>query len=137
MKKITIFILTLMSTSAMAAWTKLENTTDDRVAVYVDIGKIRYKDMSMVKMRHLINYHQEEMTDSGRAYRSRKELVEYDCDKEHYRVLASSEYAGVMGGGKVVGFSSYSRLWQPVEEDTLEEMLWKVACDKKSISQHD
>ncbi len=137
MKRITILILSLMCTNVMAAWTKLESTLDARAAVYADIGKIRNKGMSKVKMRHLINYHNKEKTSSGRVYQSRKELVEYDCDNEHYRILAASQYAGVMGSGKVVGFTSYSKQWQPVEYDTLEEMLWKVACDKQSISQHD
>lgn len=44
---------------------------------------------------------------------------------------------GVMGSGKVVGFSSYSSYWQPVEHATSEEVLWKAAFDKQSINQHD
>ncbi|MGB7816855.1 MAG: surface-adhesin E family protein [Methylotenera sp.] len=138
MKKLTIIILSLVCTNVMAAWTKLESTHDARVTVYADIGKIRNRGMmSKVKMRHLLNFQNKEITSSGRAYQSRKELVEYDCDKEHYRVLASSQHTGIMGSGKVVSFTSYTKQWQPVETNTLEEKLWKVACDKQSITQHD
>lgn len=137
MKIIAILILSLMCTNVMAAWTKLENTRDATASVYADIGNIRNKGMSKVKMRHLISFHNKEMTNSGREYQSRKALVEYDCENEHYKVLASSQLSGSMGSGKVVDFTSLSKQWQPVEYDTLEEVLWKVACDKQSISKHD
>jgi hypothetical protein len=121
----------------MAAWTRLESNLDTKVAVYADIGKIRNKGMSKVKMQHLLNFQNKEITSSGRAYQSKKELAEYDCEEEHYRVIATSEYAGVMGSGKVVSFSNDTKQWQAVEFNTLEETLWKVACDKQSISNHD
>jgi len=54
-----------MCTNVMAAWTKLENTLDAKAVVYADIGKIRNKGMSNVKMRHLNNYYNKEMTSSG------------------------------------------------------------------------
>lgn len=137
MKKLMIIMLSLLCTDAMAAWTKLDGTHDAGIAVYADIGKIRNKGMIKVKMRHLLNFQNQEINSSGHIYQSRKELVEYDCDKEHYRVLASSEHTSIMGTGKVVGFSSHIKQWQPVESNTLEETLWKVACDKPSITQHD
>ncbi len=137
MKKLTILILSLICTNVMAAWTQLESTLDAKVAVYADIGKIKNKGMSKVKMRHLLNFQNKEIATSGRAYQSRKELVEYDCEEEHYRVIATSEHAGVMGSGKVVSFSSDTKQWQAVEFNTLEETLWKVACDKQSITNHD
>lgn len=118
-----IIMLSLLCTDVMAAWTKLESTHDAGVAVYADIGKIRNKGTNKVKMRHLLNFQNKEITSSGHAYQSRKELVEYDCDNEHYRVLASSQHTGIMGSGKVVSFSSYIKQWQPVETNTLEEIL--------------
>lgn len=88
----------------MAAWTKLENTLDAKAVVYADIGKIRNKGMSNVKMRHLNNYYNKEMTSSGRVYQSRKELIEYDCVNEYYRILAASQYAWSYGERKSSGF---------------------------------
>ncbi|MGZ8984616.1 MAG: surface-adhesin E family protein [Methylotenera sp.] len=137
MKKITIIILSLMCTNVMAAWTKLETTHDARVTVYADIGKIRNKGTNRVKMRHLINFQNKDITSSGHAYQSVKALVEYNCEEEHYRVLASSMHTGTMGTGEVVNFISDAKHWEPVEYNTLEEMLWKVACDKQSITKHD
>jgi len=137
MKKLMLIMLSLLCTDVMAAWTELEGTPDAGVTVYADIGKIRNKGMSRVKMRHLLNFQNKEITGSGKTYLSRKELVEYNCDEEHYRVLAFSLHTGSMGSGKVVSFSSDTKQWQPVESITLEETLWKVACDKQNITQHD
>ena len=137
MKKLTIIMLLFMCTNVMAAWSKLEDTHAAGVTVYADIGKIRNKGMPKVKMRHLINFQNKDITNSGHAYLSVKALVEYNCDEEHYRVLASSMHTGPMGTGEVVSFISDAKHWEPVESNTLEETLWKVACDKPSITRHD
>lgn len=127
----------LMCTDVMAAWTKLEDAHVDGITVYADVGKIRNKGKEKVKMQHIINFQNKETAASGHQYQSRKELVEYDCVEEHYRVLASSLYKDRMGHGKIVSFNSDARQWEPVEFNTLEETLWKIACDAPKISQHD
>lgn len=120
-----------------ATWTKLEDTHAVGITVYADTSKIRNKDVEKVKMRHLINFQNKVLSKTGRAYLSRKELVEYNCEEEHYRVISSSLHTGPMGSGKVVGYSSDAKQWEPVEFNTLEETLWKTACRKPKIMQHD
>lgn len=137
MKKLTIITLLLVCTNAMAELSEIAGTHTAGVTIYVDLGKIRNKGAEKVKMRHVIDYQNTEFDSDGHAYLSRKELVEYNCEEEHYRVLASSMHTGHMGKGKATGFTSDARQWQPVESETPEETLWKVACDKKEISQHD
>ncbi len=130
-------MLLLTSTSAFAAWSELPVTNATGATVFTDPGKIRSKGMPKVKMQHLINFHQVETNASGHEYKSSKELVEYDCEEEHYRVLAASQYADNMGKGKVVSFTNNARQWEPVELDTIEETLWETACAKKRITRHD
>lgn len=137
MKKFAIIILLLMCTDVIAAWSKLEDAQVKGVTVYADIGKIHNKGISKVKMRHMLNFHSKDVANTGRAYQSVKAFVEYNCDEEHYRVLASSMHTGPMGTGKVVRFVSDAKYWEPVESNTLEETLWKLACDKRSITRHD
>lgn len=93
-----------MCTNVMAEWTKLANTLDAKAVVYADTGKIRNEGMSKVKMRHLIDYCNKEMTSSGRVYQSRTELIEYDWVNEHYRILAASQYAWSYGERESSGF---------------------------------
>lgn len=137
MEKLTIIMLLLLCTNAKAEWSKIEDTNTLGATIYADLGKIKNKGMSKVRMQHLINFHQKETDTFGRAYLSRKELVEYNCDEEHYRVLAFSLYTSNMGKGRVLNFSSDTKQWYPVELNTLEEALWKAACSKKHITQHD
>lgn len=137
MKKLTVIFLSLVCSNVMAAWTKLEDTHAVGITVYADTGKIRHKGADKVRMRHLVNFQNKVITSTGHAYLSRKELVEYNCEEEHYRVISSSLHSGSMGSGKVVGFSSDAKQWEPVEFNTLEETLWKVACSKPKIMQHD
>jgi len=137
MKKLTMLMLLLTSTNALAAWSELPVANASGASVYIDPGKLRGKGMPKVKMQHLTNFHQQETNAAGHAYRSAKELVEYDCEEEHYRVLADSQYSGAMGKGKVVSFTNNARQWQPVELDTIQETLWETACAKKRITRHD
>jgi len=137
MRKVTMIILLLATSNAMAGWTKLEDPNAIGFTLYANHGFLSHKGASKVKMQHLINLDTQGRTSNGQTYLSRKELVEYDCDEEHYRVLAYSLFTGAMGRGKIVGFSTFVELWQPVEFNTLEETLWKVACDKPGIMQHD
>jgi len=137
MKKLTMLMLLLTSTSAFAAWSELPVTNATGTTVFVDLGKIRNKGMPQVKMQHLINFHQQETNASGHTYKSSKALVEYDCEEEHYRVLAESQYSSAMGKGKVVSFTNDARQWEPVELDTIEETLWETACAKERITRHD
>ena len=137
MKKITMLMLLLMCSNALAELSKIEGTHATGVTIYVDLGKIHHRGAEKVKMRHVIDYQNEETDSHGHKYLSRKELVEYHCAEEHFRVLASSMHTAHMGKGKVTGFVSDARQWQPVESNTPEETLWKMACDQKSLSQHD
>ncbi len=137
MKKITMLMLLLMCSNAMAELSKIEGTHASGVTIYVDLSKIRHRGAEKVKMRHVIDYQNEETDSDGHKYLSRKELAEYNCEEEEFRVLASSMHTAHMGKGKATGFISDARQWQPIESDTPEETLWKLACDKKSITQHD
>ena len=137
MKKITMLMLLFICSDAMAELSKIEGTHAPGVSIYVDLSKIRHRGAEKVKMRHVIDYQNEETDSHGHKYLSRKELVEYHCEEEHFRVLASSMHTAHMAKGKVTDFISDARQWQPVESGTPEETLWKVACDKKSLSQHD
>ena len=132
-----VLILLFICNNALAELSKIESTHAAGVSIYVDLNKIRHRGAEKVKMRHVIDYQNEETDHHGHKYLSRKELVEYNCVEEHFRGLASSMHTAHMGKGKTTGFISDARQWQPVESGTPEESLWKVACNKKSITQHD
>ena len=137
MKKITILVLLLMCTNVMAAWTQLEDSHESGIVAYADKGKIRNMGLNKVTMPLLLDFQNKERTSSGSLYQSIKELVEYDCYEEHYRVHATLVYTDVMGNGKVVSTSGFSKQWQPIESNTLEAALWETACNKQRVMKHD
>jgi hypothetical protein len=56
---------------------------------------------------------------------------EYDCAQERLRLLALVEYSGNIGKGKVVYTDSIEQPWKPVVPRSVDQALWKLACDKK------
>ena len=137
MKKLLIIIFSLMCTSVMAAWTQLENRYEAGFVAYADKDKIRNIGLNKVTMPHLLDFQNKEKNSSELTYQSIKEIVEYDCDEEHYRVHATAMYTDSMGIGKIVTTSGYSQEWQPIESDTLEAALWETACNKPRVTKHD
>lgn len=137
MKKLTILVLSLMSTNVIAAWTQLENSHESGIVAYADKGKIRNIGLNKVIMPLLLDFQNKEKTSSGLKYQSIKQVVEYDCEEEHYRVHATATYPDTMGRGKIVTSSGYSKQWQPIESNTLEAALWATACNKQRIMKHD
>ncbi len=61
---------------------------------------------------------------------STKSHKEFDCVNKRVRLLASSEHSQHMGTGvqNAVAVAQGSGL--PVEPDSINEALWKVACEK-------
>ncbi|MDZ4140792.1 MAG: hypothetical protein U1C48_02175 [Methylotenera sp.] len=98
MKKLTILVLSLMSASVMAASTQLEDSHEAGIVAYADKGKIRTVGLNKVTMPHVLDFQNKEKTSSSLIYQSIKEVVEYNCDEEHYRVHATAMFAGSMGG---------------------------------------
>lgn len=137
MKKLTILVLSLMSANVMAAWTQLEDSHEAGIVAYADKGKIRNIGLNKVTMPLLLDFQNKEKTSSGLTYQSIKQVVEYDCDEEHYRVHATAIYKDAMGSGKIVSTLGYSQQWQPIEANTLEAVLWGTACNKPRVMKHD
>ncbi|MGB2833720.1 MAG: surface-adhesin E family protein [Methylotenera sp.] len=137
MKKLTILILSLMCSNVMAAWTQLEDSHEVGITAYANKGKIRSVGLNKVTMSHLLDFKNKQKTSSGLTYQSIKQVVEYDCDEEHFRSHATAIFAGPMGSGKVVTSIGYSKQWQPIESNTLEATLWEAACNKQRVTKHD
>lgn len=137
MKKLTIIILSLLSTNVMAAWTQLEDSHEAGIVAYANKDKIRTVGFNKVTMPHLLDFKNKEKTSAGLAYQSIKQVLEYDCDEEHYRVHATAIYTDLMGKGRIVTSTGYDQQWQPIESNTLEAELWQTACNKQRVMKHD
>ncbi len=130
MKKLLLtLILTLISTSAMAEWTMVDESSVKDMVVYVDYATIRTKG-NLVKMWALYDY--KTMQESaGDKYLSEKSQYEYDCLEEQIRTPFNEWFSENMGKGEVVYTHNNILEWAPVPPGSIGETLWKVACGKK------
>ena len=123
MKKIAI-VLFLLSSPAWAGWKSVGE--DDTATTYADTASI-VKKANTATMWTLIDYKAfQRMVETG--YFSHKTEVEYDCAEPRMRGLSLFLRAEKMGEGKVVYDDTSPHEWEPVNPDTMNETLRKVAC---------
>lgn len=131
-KFVLMLLLTVVSSSALAAWVQVGSSTDFNS--YADPASIRKDGVgamqgSKAKMLSLIDY-TTVLTAAGKSYASIKAQHEFDCRQEQVRMLYSSIYSGHMGNGVEVESKFQPENWRPVPTRSIEEILWKVACGK-------
>jgi len=128
MKKLLMtLILALVSTSAIAEWTKVGE--DDESTVYTDTSTIRKKG-DLIKIWSLYDFKKAQNM-SGKTYLSMETQYEFDCVKGQTRPTYIIYYADKMGGGEKGAFSYPPKQWQPVAPKSAGESIWKVACSKQ------
>jgi hypothetical protein len=130
MRKVILMLLAVLSSSAMAEWVIVG--TDNNSTIYADPATI-HKTGSNVTMWILTDLEPAEVM-YGTKIKSEKARDEYDCKEKQVRVLLSSHYFDNMGRGEELASSNYQKYeneWRPVLPDTLDEVLFKIACGKK------
>jgi hypothetical protein len=125
-----IILLVLCSAPAYAEWVLVDKGKNG-VTVYVNPDTIRRK-VEMVTMWVLFDFNMANTIGDNQSYLSLKEKIEYDCDGERGRILTLTHFSDHMGTGKVVYIDAdeHKAKWQPVQPDSFNHTLWKVACGK-------
>src|SRR5262245_6284686 len=123
-----IMLLVLSSSPAYAEWVVVSGNDESGMTVYVD-PDTRLSNGKLVKMWVLYNFKQVR-TVAGETYFSNKVQDEYDCAQARHRTLVDIRFSSSMGFGKVVYNKSSQGKWAPVAPESLDQILWKLACDK-------
>ena len=125
-KAILMMILAVMSSSATAKWTVVNENKE--FIQYADLATIR-KLGNKVKMWGLNDYKNVQEF-AGDKFLSSKSQLEYNCKEEMKRGLSMKLFHGNMGTGGFINFSDNKmpRKWNSVEPDSAQEVLWKIAC---------
>ena len=131
-KIIFMSLLSIISNNSIAAWVQIGNTVN--FSSFVDPATIHREGIkamegSKAKMLTLIDY-TAVLTKNGKAYSSLKAQHEFDCRQQQVRMLSSSLYAGHMGTGVEIESNYRPENWRPIPMRSIEETLWKVACNK-------
>lgn len=119
-----ITLILLSGEPAYGEWIKVA-TTDQGMTAYVNRATIHRKG-NLVKMWALVDIETAKV-----ASMSRKEHEEYDCEKARHRLLAGTWFSGHMGQGNVDAIDAHESKWNSVEPESIPQMLWKVACEKR------
>lgn len=119
-------LLTLNSANALAEWQSLGGNEDE--TAYVDSAVPR--DSNRVRMWGLFDLQQPRSFD-GKPYLSMKIQREYQCRDKKSRIVAQSVHAGNMGTGELIYRSNVHHKWTVVQADSVEAMLWNIACTSK------
>ncbi|SNX61036.1 hypothetical protein SAMN06296273_2493 [Nitrosomonas ureae] len=128
MIKLLALTMTLISTSAMAEWTKVgESSLNGGYTAYADVASIQ-KAGDRAKMWALFDYQTVQKT-SGVEYLSERIRREYDCKQKQMRKLAYKFFSWNMEGGDLIRSYNQPQKWVPVPPDSVDEAEWKVACN--------
>lgn len=109
-----------------AKWTGVGGTESQNF--FADLTTI-HKSGNKVKMWSLLDLKEADTT-TGKPYLSMKMHNEFDCEREHYKFLSSSNYSGNMGAGEVVFRGEPDTQWKLVPTTSAVKTLWRVACGK-------
>lgn len=123
----TILALPLASPWACAEWQEIAKF-DDGMRVYVDRATVR-RAGDTAEVQHLVRWAEPQEEEGQAAYRSTVVRTVYDCVNKRERYLSSLSFSGPMGNGiKVAADGQEVDRWYTISEASMEEKLWKVAC---------
>ena len=130
MKKLTLLLLLMVSTSVFAEWTEVGQSANGMTA-YADFGTIKRKG-NKVKMWRLYDFKTVQKSSDGIEYLSEMRRGEYDCEEETIRQLDVHWYSGNMRQSEIVrSITNIKDEAESVMPGSINETLLKVACGKK------
>ena len=126
-KAILVFLLAVVSSSAMAEWVKVGSNETD--TLYVDPSTLRFSDNTS-RMWAMNDFKVTQQLHEREPFKSEKVEYEYDCKLAQSRLLYFTSHTESMAEGEVVDFNVVPGDWAPVSPNSGLEELWKIACGK-------
>lgn len=118
---------------ACAEWVALEQAyqSPGLQTVYVDAAGAR-KEGNLVTIDLLVDWKMMQGMRSPTRFYSTRTTKQFNCADKLVRTLASIDFYGRMGTGRVIGGSPFSNetYWVPVVPESLNQGLWSVACGR-------
>lgn len=125
-KLLTILILALTSTHALAEWTMIQ--TNDNGNMYIDFETLQ-KSGDLVSISTLNDYYV--LQQKGELSSQWKEL--HDCKHKKFKALTINDYSGNMGNGKVVqtaNFNEVETAWSDLVLYSVGDLKANIICSR-------
>jgi hypothetical protein len=126
-------LLVLSSGPAYAEWVAVEKDylAPGLQTVYSDPDSIS-REGKLVTMWQLIDFKWGQGNGRGaHRFSSTKTHKEFDCAGKRLRLLAFTEFSRHMGTGIAANGYVDKDNWLPVEPESINQALWKMACGKE------
>lgn len=120
------FLLILISSSALAEWTRMVSGTDGST-LYMDLNTHR-RNGDKVKLWTMQNFKSFE-GEAKLKHLSNKVQWELDCKEEQVRMPAYLTFDGAKGSGKSVSHVyTPNERWQPISPESLSQIVFEAGC---------
>lgn len=121
-------LLLLSSGPAYAGWMLATGSDQTGITLYLDPDTLHRKG-DLVKVWQLLDYKIIQNV-GGDSYLSTKLQRQFDCAEARTRILTFTNFSGNMGRGNVVHTGLDETKWEPIAPDSVNQVLWEVACKK-------
>ena len=123
-----VVVLSLVGSISFAGWVSLgANSTGQ--TVYIDNSTIR-SSANRVKLWSMGNLTTPKRTAENQEFRSFKAYLEFDCQEERIRTLATRLYEKESGEGTTVGASDNIQSWRAITPGAADSLIARVACNR-------
>ena len=130
MRRLTLLLLLLISTSVLAEWTRVVDNSDGDMTIYIDYRTIKKKN-NKVRMWWLFDYKTIRKVKNYR-YLSQISRMEYDCEEEILRGMDMYWYSKNMRKGEIIySYENIKHEPKSIIPESINETLFKIACGKK------
>jgi len=135
MKRLLFVVLMMVYSVSWAEWEIINISNQGDIVLYTDKSTIQ-RNRETVKIWVLtdFSYVSVQTDKTGGIYKSYKEELAFKCLEEKFSVLSRIHFSDSMGKGNVVfsaNFKQKEQNWVAVTVGTSDEVLLKIACDKK------
>ncbi len=129
-KVMLLLLLAVASNAALAEWQLIDESSDGRIATYVDLSSVT-KSGETVDMWTLSDSSEPIDLGEGIVFSSWKERIRYDCKNQKWLSLIRSAHSSSMGAGHNTYDVPVNDEWRELAPDSISAIAWKLACDKK------
>ena len=124
-------VLAALSSNAFGAWQEIEKF-EDGMRIFVD-QSTAHRTGDLAEVHHLVRWSEPQKEEELPPYLSTVVRVSYNCVSRLEKYAGSTSYAGPMGNGAEVTSDDDedSARWYTISESSMEDKLWRIACDAK------
>jgi endonuclease YncB( thermonuclease family) len=127
---LTALALTLLSTCALADWTRVSTSDDGKVTTYADTDTVLVLG-AKVQLLTMTDYQEAQTFSADQKFKSVKMQDEYNCDDETGRHVNLTAMSDNMGKGNTVAVEMKPAPSRKIQAQTADAEMLKFVCAKR------